>query len=297
MKKNRLRTPVLFLVFNRLNTTKKVFAEIQKAKPKQLFIASDGPREDRPGEKETVEKVRKYILDNIDWPCKVKTLFRKENLGCKYAVSEAISWFFKNVEQGIILEDDCLPNQDFFRFCQELLIKYKKDKKIMMISGNNFIGGFKNEDGSYTLSRYSHIWGWATWRRVWKEYNVDLNNKELESSKEFKLNFLERSVFRRRLFSAVKKNYTWDYQLQYLAYRDSLLCIVPKENMVRNIGFVDEATNMKPNKIDRRFLDINLQSTQFPLKHPKRVEENLDYSKKVFLNDIKRGILRKIWSW
>ena len=130
-----LDTPILFLVFNRLNTTKQVFEEIKKTKPKQLFIAADGPRNKE--EKKKTDAVKKYVLDNIDWKCQVKTLFRKKNLGCKYAVSGAIDWFFENVEQGIILEDDCLPDQSFFRFCQEMLERYKNEKKILNITGQN----------------------------------------------------------------------------------------------------------------------------------------------------------------
>src|SRR6056297_619848 len=128
-KQKQFETPVLFLIFNRLDTTKQVFEEIRKAKPKQLFIAADGPRTKQ--EKEKTDAVRKYVLDNIGWKCSVKKLFRNKNLGCKYAVSGAIDWFFENVEQGIILEDDCLPSQSFFRFCEELLEKYKDDERVM----------------------------------------------------------------------------------------------------------------------------------------------------------------------
>jgi len=133
-----LTTPVLYLAFNRLGTVKKTFPEIRKAKPRQLFISCDGPRTKE--EREKTDAVRKYILDNIDWKCNVKTLFRNKNLGCKYAVSSAIDWFFKNVKQGIILEDDCLPSQSFFRFCQEMLERYKDDERIMQISGTNVEG-------------------------------------------------------------------------------------------------------------------------------------------------------------
>ncbi|MBC8435307.1 nucleotide-diphospho-sugar transferase, partial [archaeon] len=134
--KFELTTPVLYLVFNRPGYVKKTFPEIRKAKPMQLFIGADGPRNSE--EKKKTDAVRKYILENIDWKCDVKTLFRKENLGCKHAVSGAINWFFKNVEQGIILEDDCLPDQSFFRFCQELLAKYENSKQVMQINGTNF---------------------------------------------------------------------------------------------------------------------------------------------------------------
>ena len=134
-----LKTAVLFLIFNRLDTTKQVFEEIRKAKPPRLYIAADGPRENKEGEKEKVGAVRKYVLENIDWNCEVKTLFRDKNLGCGKAVSQAITWFFENEEMGIILEDDCLPSQSFFWFCEKLLKKYNKEKRIMLITGTSYL--------------------------------------------------------------------------------------------------------------------------------------------------------------
>ena len=132
---NPLITPVLFIVFNRLDKTRQVFEAIRQARPPFLYIASDGARFNKEGELEKVQAVRDFIIQNIDWKCEVKTLFRKKNLGCKYAVSGAISWFFNNVDQGIILEDDCLPSKSFFWYCEELLEKYKHDNSIYLISG------------------------------------------------------------------------------------------------------------------------------------------------------------------
>src|SRR4030042_6453503 len=157
MSNCKLTTPVLFLIFNRPDTTEKVFDEIRKAKPKKLFVAADGPRQDKQGEKEKVGRARQIVIDGIDWDCEIKTLFRDKNLGCKVAVSSAINWFFENEEMGIILEDDCLPHQSFFRFCGELLEKYKDDERIMVISGENLLFGRKRTNYSYYFSRYYHI--------------------------------------------------------------------------------------------------------------------------------------------
>ena len=157
----KLETPVLFLVFNRPDTTAQVFEAIRQAKPPRLYVASDGAREDKEGELEKVKQVRE-IVSQVDWNCEVKTLFRDKNLGCKIAVSSAIDWFFEQEEMGIILEDDCLPHPTFFRFCQELLERYRDDERIGMISGNNFQFGRKCTDYSYYFSMYSHIWGWAS---------------------------------------------------------------------------------------------------------------------------------------
>ena len=169
-----LNTPILFLIFNRPEITARVFQEIRKAKPKQIYIAADGPRIDHPDDTALCNKTRQ-ICDSIDWDCEVKTLFREENLGCQLAVSNAIDWFFKHESEGIILEDDCLPSQSFFHFCAELLDFYRDDEEIMCISGNNFQQGRGDDEESYYFSRYPHCWGWATWRRAWNKYDHDMS--------------------------------------------------------------------------------------------------------------------------
>jgi hypothetical protein len=136
-----LNTAVLFLVFNRLDVTKQVFQAIRQAKPPRLYIAADGARKNKEGEAAKVIAVRDHVLESIDWDCEVKTLFREENLGCKYAVSGAIDWFFEQEEMGIILEDDCLPSQSFFWFCEELLLRYKGDMRVGHIAGYNHFPG------------------------------------------------------------------------------------------------------------------------------------------------------------
>ncbi|MDD3083391.1 MAG: nucleotide-diphospho-sugar transferase, partial [Candidatus ainarchaeum sp.] len=188
-----INIPILFLIFNRLDTTKQVFEEIRKAKPKKVYVAADGPRNIE--EKKKTDAVRKYVLDNIDWKCNVKTLFRKNNLGCGKAVSQAITWFFKNEEMGIILEDDCLPSQSFFPFCEELLKKYKDNEKIMHISGFNPVSKNKYSEADYFFSYTASIWGWATWRRAWKKYDFNMiDYKKFESSDLIKKLFINTRI-------------------------------------------------------------------------------------------------------
>jgi len=166
-------TPILFLVFNRPDTTKIVFDEIKKSQPKKLFIAADGPRNGNYEDTENCEIVRE-IVTGVDWDCDVHTLFRKKNLGCKHAISGALDWFFSNVEDGIILEDDTLPHPKFFRFCEELIARYRNQKNIIAISGDNFQHGKRRGENSYYFSKYVHIWGWATWKRAWELYDVNM---------------------------------------------------------------------------------------------------------------------------
>ncbi len=233
-----LKTPVLFLIFNRPDETFRVFEEIKKQKPKYLYIAADGPRHHKQGEKELCEQTRS-ITKKIDWDCEVKTLFREKNLGCKYAVAEAISWLFDNVEEGIILEDDCLPSQSFFRFCEEMLQRYRHDTRIMHISGENPLDE-KIGDGDYYFNKIPHIWGWATWGRAWQFYDV-----EMRSYKKFKEQSGMKNVFQRELHrvywekcldEAVTGN-TWDNMWFYTVFSNNGLCINSNINFISNIGF------------------------------------------------------------
>ena len=281
---NKLKTPVLFLVFNRLDTTIQVFESIRKAKPPRLYIASDGARETVVGEFEKVKEIRDYLISNIDWKCEVKTLYRDNNLGCKYAVSSAIDWFFDNEEMGIILEDDCLPSQSFFWYCEELLIRYENDLRIWHISGNNF-NKKKYNKYSYSFSRSIHIWGWATWRDRWSKYDVKI--------KDFKY-FDENKIIKDIFDSKKNQNYwylifknvheglidTWDYQWVFTSWVNSGISIFPKHNLVTNIGFGPEATHTK--NIKSKDSKIPFNELFFPLMHPKfliidsKVEKTLE---------------------
>lgn len=236
---HQLNTAVLFLVFNRLETTKQVFEAIRQAKPPRLYIAADGERAKKEGEAEKVQAVRNYILENINWECEVKTLFREQNLGCKYAVSGAISWFFENEEQGIILEDDCVPNLEFFKFIEMNLDKYAKDNSIGIISGTNFFGCGKSSSKVMRSQTYS-IWGWGTWKRVWGQYKVEIEENDTEIVN--RLNKLERPFkkYYKHIFTELNKLKidTWDTQVVYLFVKNDFHSITPVANLVKNIGII-----------------------------------------------------------
>ena len=240
-----LSTPVLFLVFNRPDTTKEVFQEIRKAKPPRFYIAADGYRRNRPGEEEKVREVRDYVLANIDWDCEVKTLFREENLGCKYAVSGAISWFFEHEEQGIILEDDCLPSQSFFWFCEELLERYKDEKKVWHISGTNFQNGMNRGSSDYYFSVFVHVWGWATWREKWNNYDTELSGFRNEVFLEGINIRNETKKYWRDIFEKMKNKQvdTWDYQWVFTMWKHQGFSAIPQRNLITNMGFGSDATH------------------------------------------------------
>lgn len=271
-----MQTPVLFLIFNRPDTTEKVFEEIRKAQPKKLFVAADGPRAYKEGEVELCVQTR-AIIEKIDWDCEVKTLFREENLGCKKAVSEGITWFFDNVKEGIILEDDCLPNSSFFTFCEAMLEKYRDDERIMHISGDNPLN--EEPDNSYYFVKTPHIWGWATWRRAWTKYDVDMKSyPDFKIENVFKESYIQKywlKVFKRVLDGEID---TWDYQWAYSLFYNNAFSIVPKKVLVSNLGFNENATHITN---DYRFGNRPSQEME-QIIHPEKIEYDEVRAKKIF---------------
>ncbi len=278
-----LHTPVLLIAFNRPQTTEKVFEAIKKVKPSRLYFACDGPRSDREGECDKVEKVR-MIAKRVDWDCELKTLFHHKNLGCKYGVSRAISWFFENEEGGIILEDDCLPNQDFFYFCQNLLTRFKNDPRVMAITGNNFQYGQRHGDASYYFSKYMHIWGWASWKRVWDQYDVEMKYwDDWKVSKSWNTLFddaIEKKYWL-QVFERVSNGCidTWDYQLIAHIWRQGGVVATPNINLVANIGFGPDATHTIS---ANNFLSKIVTGELGPISHPKDAQVNKAADKFVF---------------
>lgn len=271
-----MRSPVLFLVFNRPSTTKMVFDSIRQAKPLRLYVAADGPRENRSEDVELCQEVKK-IVSNIDWDCEVVTLYRSQNLGCKKAVSSAITWFFENEEEGIILEDDVLPLPCFFEYCDELLDKYRNEERVAMISGNNLISKRFNSEESYFFSHYANIWGWATWRRVWTQYDVEMKDWVSWSKKGNLKNVSDDTPYFEYYWKdQIQAIYdgkmdTWDFQLFFLLWRIKGLCIVPKNNLTGNLGFGTLATHTT-GELPACVKESEPELLLFPLKHPSTIQ-------------------------
>lgn len=292
-----INTPVLFLVYNRLSHTKKVFETIKISKPPRLYVASDGPKNIEE-DKKRVEDVRNFITNNIDWQCEVKTLFRENNLGCKYACSEAIDWFFANEEKGIILEDDTLPNLSFFKYCEDLLEKYKYDMRVWHIAGNNFHFGWKRDnDYSYYFGGiYGSIWGWATWRNRWKHYDVNMKNYKEAVSKKYLENCYDGSnAVKEKLkdFELIKKGFdTWDIQWTYARWMNNGLTIIPNINLVSNIGFGKESTHTNF-KLDARG-DMKNFRIEIPLTHPTLIVRDQISENKFYKDFVKMSLISKV---
>lgn len=264
-------TAILFLVFNRPDTTGKVFEAIRKVRPARLYVAADGPREGRKGEAERCERARK-IATSADWPCEVVTLFQEKNLGCRLAVSSAIDWFFEHVEEGIILEDDCVPDPSFFRFTQELLDRYRDDKRVMVISGNHFHGTAHKPSHSYFFSRYNHCWGWASWRRAWQLYDHEMSLwPELRKS-DWLLGVGSGSRFFKHCWTETfdqayaGKVDSWAYRWTFSCWAQNGLTILPARNLVANIGFGEDATHTQGS--NHGGSNLQLEALDFPLAHP-----------------------------
>jgi hypothetical protein len=270
---------ILLLIFNRPDTTALVFEAIRQARPARLYVAADGPREAL-GEEQRCEHARRIATD-VDWPCEVKSLFRDRNLGCRVGVSTAIDWFFEYEEEGIILEDDCVPSQSFFRYCAELLDRYRHDERIMCISGDNFQLGRSVTPYSYYFSRYNHCWGWASWRRAWRLYDLSVSSwadyrqlRALDSwgdgDPTFKSYWTE--IFDRCARGEID---TWDYQWTFACWAQHGLTCLPVRNLVTNIGFGHaEATHTTVVSGSGGF--VPGEELEFPLRHPSLVARHVE---------------------
>lgn len=281
-----LDTAVLLIVFNRPGTTAKVFEAIREAAPSRLYIASDAPRFGHPTDVAKNREV-KQIVSRVDWPCEVKTQFQEENLGCSLGPRAAFSWFFQHEEEGIILEDDCVPHKSFFYFCAEMLDKYRDNHRIISVNGSN-LGYNLNNGDSYTFSRFMNMWGWATWRRSAEA--VDYELKDWKHQKQplltlysrLRQNILDTDLHWYRYWKDKfdrtvngGKVTWWDWQWIYHQTRNQQLSIVPSVNLVSNIGFHDDATHTKAG--DNPAASIPAVAMQFPLQHPRSMSVDLNY--------------------
>lgn len=281
METYNFKTAILFLIYKRLDTTQKVFERIRRVKPSKLYIAGDGPKND--SEIERIKNTRDYVLKNIDWQCNVNTLFRENNLGCKYNISDAITWFFQNEKEGIILEDDCLPHISFFKYCEELLERYKDNKKIGMISGDNFQNGIKRGEYDYYFSIYNNTWGWASWKDRWEKYDVELTTfkNPLFIENLFKYNNKAKRYWI-KIFNMMKENKidSWAYQWTFTMWANNWLTIIPNVNLISNIG-----TSLDSKHTTGEEKWCNIPTQELILKnHPNEIIQNKEADEYILKN-------------
>ncbi|WP_291964837.1 nucleotide-diphospho-sugar transferase [Maribacter sp.] len=275
-----LDTPILFIIFNRKDVALKSLEAIKRSKPKKMYISGDGPRNSVQQDAGKVKNTREAVISAIDWDCEVKTLFQDENLGCGPGVYTAINWFFEHEEQGIILEDDCVASDSFFPFCQTLLKRYKDDERIGLISGYNQVGSIPVND-SYCFSKYAVCWGWATWRRAWKNMDYDMHWKSgnYEDSILSNCGYLGKDyTYWKRRIKAVETGLVsaWDYQWCYSLAAQNQLGVFSEVNLISNIGYGEDATHSSKSPFmnyDKR------EELTLPLRHPKYVLPQIEFDK------------------
>jgi hypothetical protein len=272
-----MKTPIAFIIFNRPDNTKKVFEIIRQAQPSRLLVIADGPRANRPDDIEKCAATR-AVIDQVDWDCEVTKNFSDKNLGCGTRVSSGITWVFDQVEEAIILEDDCIPHPTFFRYCEELLERYRFDSRVMHISGSNFWATKHPREQSYLFSHYSQMWGWASWRRAWQHYDFQMKQwPEVKQKNLLKDLLIDQhaadtwtKIFQNVVDGGVD---TWDYQWHFACWLQHGLAIVPNVNLVSNIGFDEDATHTFTPKsfssdADAPQLSVPATEIGFPLTHP-----------------------------
>ncbi len=283
MRKANIDLPVAFIIFNRPDTTAEVFEEIKKAAPSKLYIISDAPREGRPDDIRKVAETRKYVEENIDWDCEVHKDYAESNMGCKMRVSSGITRVLEQEEYTVILEDDVVPMPEFFPYCKEMLEYYKDNRRVMMVSGTNLLKNHQM-DSDYTFSCFSSIWGWATWARAWKYYDVGVKDwPKVERSgimkavqPGFSYIFLKKNV--NSVYSGKKD--TWDIQWDYCRHKRRGLGIVPRANMIRNIGFDrEDATHTTGSSKE----DFSYGEVRLPMDKDVPVKRDVEYDKAYIL--------------
>jgi len=303
MSEFKLATPVAFIIFNRPDTAARVFAEIAKAKPPKLLVVGDGARVGRQDEAQRVNEAR-ALIKQVDWECEVLTNFSEVNLGCKKRVSSGIDWIFEQVEEAIILEDDCVPEPSFFQYCQEMLRRYRNDKRVGTISGDNFQFGNNYGDDSYYFSKYVHVWGWASWRDRWQDsYDVAMGHWPRvrdEGRLADMVGNAREAAFWKKVFERVYQGQidTWDYQWVFANWLHGRSSILPSVNLITNIGFDNNATHTTG---ESELANMATGPMQFPLVHPVGFFKNLradEFSEeKCFRVPLWKRVRGKLLSW
>lgn len=281
-----VNTPIVYIVFNRPELTARSFAVIRKIRPERLFLIADGPRPNVSGDERRCDEVRR-IIAQVDWPCDVTRLFAEENLGCMRRITSGLDFVFANVPEAIILEDDCMPDLSFFRYCDELLERFRTVDQIGVVSGNNFQPATWSSGNSYYFSRYPHCWGWATWSRAWQKLDRDMSCwPSLRESDWLKSLFQNRcdQWYWRNMFdeTLTGRINSWAVRWVLTCWTEGLLTVLPDKNLVTNVGFGADSVN---NLVEDKRAMVPSESIDFPMQHPDLVIRNTqadDHTQKTF---------------
>jgi hypothetical protein len=278
MTEGPFTNPIALIVFNRPDKVERLLNVIRQIKPSKLFIIADGPRPNRPDDLKKCEMTR-AVFEKIDWPCDVFKRYAQVNLGCGLNPSSGITWVFSQVEEAIILEDDCIPDLSFFPFCQELLARYRDDQRVMHIAGSNHCTRDEGVSTSYSFSRYTLSWGWATWRRAWQHYDFDMKLWEKLRRTSFLQDVLNGNKHDIRnwedIFQTVYERHQdcWDYQWKFTCWHQGGLGILPRVNMISNIGSDSDASHTTIE--NQPYINLPSEAIDFPLQHPITITRNV----------------------
>lgn len=268
-------TPILIITYKRLETTARVLESLRAVKPTRIFVANNAPNPADPADVAKVQVVRDLFDAGVDWPCTITKLYRTQHLSAKDSISGAVTWFFQEVEEGIVLEDDCLCDPSFFHYAQECLVRYRHDEKVWHISASNFQFGKRWGTDSYYFSHYNHIWGWAGWRRAWQHFDLELKQVSRAQHVHNLQRLFPRSQDRSywlAIYDYIKSGNldTWDYHWQFMLWHHKAVGIIPQVNLVQNLGFGADATN----SVDPNLAIANLptEPLALPLSHPANIQ-------------------------
>jgi hypothetical protein len=290
-----MQTPVALLIFNRPEITRRLVAEIIKANPPKVLVFADGPRPHHPQDAELI-RATKAVISEAPWNCEVLTNYSEANLGTRYRPATGLDWVFEKVESAIFFEDDCLPHPSFFRFCDELLERYRDDERVMMISGDNFLRNHRLSSDGYFFSHYVGIWGWATWRRAWRHYDVEIRQWSSLRETRFLHDLLgnnEEAEFWRVYFDRIVsgETRTWDHQWQFACWAQHGLSITPAVNLCTNVGFGPEAQHNK--EFNPKLAALAVHEMEFPLRHPATMVRSREYDDFVFRELLSGAVAKK----
>lgn len=283
---NNFETPIAYFIYNRPELVAVTFEAIRKIHPRKLFIIADGPKD----EKDKIQcEAARMLTEKIDWDCLVERNYSEKNIGCRSRVSSGISWFFDNVPEGIILEDDCLADNSFFYYCRELLDKYRNDERIMCISGDNYQNGIKRGETSYYFSIFNHCWGWATWKRAWNLYDLEMKNYDQAETKSWMSGNISgyfNKIYWLDQFKKSRENKlnSWAVPWTYACWSHSGLTCLPNSNLVGNLGHGEKSTHTKK---DHHLANLPISAISLPLSHPRKIEVDKKADKYTMIHDFK----------
>lgn len=274
----RCKTPVIFIFFNRSKTMVHVLEQIRKVKPDKLYLVADGPRSEE--ERIKTDECRRIAKEMVDWECQAEQVYADKNMGCRDRVASGISYVLQREEKAIILEDDCVPNTSFFRFMDEMLERYQNDDRVFLISGRNDLEKYDEKTYDYYFVHHGVIWGWGTWARSWKLYDINMTHwPEIRDKNGGYI----REWMGWKEWTRQKKSYentyrgkidTWDYQMAFSWQYHRKICVVPSINLVRNIGVDADATHTVGNY---EIATVHTFEMKFPLRHPEKIAVHDDF--------------------